>query len=199
MIEPKQHIITENIFIKNMLCRSCIRVVKEELEKIGVIVEKIKLGEATISYNPKKIKISQIDRILIENGFGIVIEREKVIVEQIKQAVIELIHHMNNVDSIVRRSDYFVEKLNMSYQQLSKLFSKHETLTLEKYIILNKIERTKELILSNEFTLSEIAYMMDYNSVQYLSAQFKAITGVSVTEFKKSPDISKIPLEDIGK
>jgi len=198
MSEQRQNMITENIFIKNMLCRSCIRVVREELEKSGIIVESIKLGEATITFNPDKILLLDIDQILINNGFGIVIEREKMIVEKIKQCVVELIHLMNNVDSIVRRSEYLVEKMNLSYQQLSKLFSKHESITLEKYIILNKIERTKELILSNEFTLSEIAYMMDYNSVQYLSTQFKTVTGLSVTDYKKSLTTNKIPLEELG-
>ncbi|HBS85755.1 MAG: hypothetical protein A2W91_13365 [Bacteroidetes bacterium GWF2_38_335] len=199
MSEQRQNITTETIYIRNMLCRSCIKVVRQELENAGVAVESIRLGEALVSYNPSKILMADIEKVLLNNGFGIVIEREKMIVEQIKQCVVELIHMMNNVDSIVRRSEYLVEKMNMSYQQLSKLFSKHEPLTLEKYIILNKIERTKELLLSNEFTLSEIAYMMDYNSVQYLSTQFKTVTGQSVSEYKKLMTVNKIPLEDLGK
>ncbi|MBN2681375.1 MAG: helix-turn-helix transcriptional regulator [Bacteroidales bacterium] len=168
-----------------------------ELEKCGVQIHNIRLGFASVSYDSSKINYKKIEGILVENGFGIVVEREKIIVEQIKQAVVELVHHMNNMDSIVRRSDYLVEKLNMSYQQISKLFSKHESLTLEKFVILNKIEKIKEMILTDEYTLSEIAYMMDYNSVQYLSTQFKTVTGISVTDYKKAGEFKKIPLEDL--
>jgi AraC-like DNA-binding protein len=85
----------------------------------------------------------------------------------------------------------------LSYQQLSKLFSKYEAVTLERYIILNKIERIKELIMQDEYTLSEIAYMMDYSSVQYLSNQFKKETGYSVTEYKKLGLNLKKPVENL--
>jgi AraC-like DNA-binding protein len=104
---------------------------------------------------------------------------------------------MNNVDSVVRKSEYLVEMLGLSYQQLSKIFSKYESITLERYIILNKVERIKELILQDEYTLSEIAYMMDYSSVQYLSNQFKKETGYSVTEYKKLGLNLKKPVENL--
>ncbi len=136
--------------------------------------------------------------MLKKNGFELVVSREKKIVNKIKNTVVELIHHLNNMDSIVRKSDYLVEMLGMSYQQLSKIFSKHESITLERYIILNKIERIKELLMYDEFTLSEIAFMMDYSSVQYLSNQFKKETGYSVSEYKKFELNLKIPLEDLA-
>ena len=94
-------------------------------------------------------------------------------------------------------ADYLVEKLGYSYPYLSRLFSASEPLTLEKYTILQKIERIKELILSEEYTLSEIAFMMDYSSVQYLSNQFKKITGVSVSEFKNSPGLYKKSIDKL--
>jgi len=160
-------------------------------------VHAINLGVADVSYNEKKISISEIEEVLIENGFGLIVDKEHKIVEQIKQTVIELIHYMNNMDSIVRKSDYMVEKLGMSYQVISKIFSKYEPITLEKYIILNKIERTKELIDQDEYTLSEISYMMDYSSVQYLSNQFKTVTGMSVSDYKKSDRSSKKALNEL--
>ncbi len=168
-----------------MISKSCIRVLKYEFEHAGIIVEEIDLGYANIKYDTKKISEERLIEILEDCGFELIKSRDEQIVEQTKIAVIELIHYLNNVDSIVRKSDYIVEKLGMSYQQISKLFSKYENITLEKYIILNKIERIKELILSEEYTLSEISYMMDYNSVQYLSNQFKKIAGISVSEFKQ--------------
>ncbi len=173
------------------------KIIQQELEKAGIKIIDIRMGQAEILYNPEKTGFNRIDDILKENGFEIILDREQQIVEKIKRTVIELIHHLNNVDSIVRKSEYLVEKLNMSYQNISKIFSKHEKTTLEKYIIYNKIERVKELIISEEFTLSEISYMMDYNSVQYLSNQFKKITGISVSAFKKQQHKLKIPLEDI--
>ncbi len=88
------------------------------------------------------------------------------------------------MNSVVRKSEYIVEKMGKSYSHLSRVFSRFESVTLEKYIIYQKIERIKDLIDQDELTLSEIAYMMDYSSVQYLSNQFKKITGFSVTEYK---------------
>lgn len=189
--------VSTTIHIKNMISKSCIKIIQLELENAGVKVESINLGQAHIIHDPDKISFNEIDKILNDNGFGIILDREQQIVEEIKKVVIELIHHLNNVDSIVRKSEYLVERMNMGYQTLSKLFSKHEKTTLEKYIIYNKIERVKELIISNEYTLSEISFMMDYNSVQYLSNQFKKITGVSVTDYKKQDDNMKIPIDEL--
>ncbi|MDD5572130.1 MAG: AraC family transcriptional regulator [Bacteroidales bacterium] len=189
--------VTETIHIKNMVCNCCIILLRQLLEQAGVTVNTISLGTADISYDEKKYDRDGILEFLRTNNFEPVTDREKIIVESIKASVIELIHHLNNVDSIVRKSDYLVEKLGMSYQYLSKLFSKHEPVTLEKYIILNKIERIKEMINHGELTLSEIAYMMDYNSVQYLSNQFKKITGISVSDYKKSGNKNKKTLDKL--
>jgi AraC-like DNA-binding protein len=99
---------------------------------------------------------------------------------------------------MIRNSDYLVGKFRKSYQYLSSLFSEKEGITLEKYIILQRIEKAKSLILEGELTLSEIAFMIGYSSVQYLSTQFKSITGVSVTEFKQNPLNFGLPLNSVG-
>ena len=177
---------TKKIHIKNMLCNCCLRIVREDFEKNNVKISKLRLAYAEISFNELEMSLQKIDKILNKSGMGLIVNREQRIVEETKQAVIDLIHHMNNVDSIVRKSEYLVEKLGKSYQQLSKLFSKYETITLEKFTIKNKIQRIKELIMSDEYSLSEIAFMMDYSSVQYLSNQFKKETGITVSEFKKN-------------
>ena len=179
-----------------MVCSCCIRILKMELGKAGYTVVDMGLGYASLHsdcYNEDKLR-----QILEQNGFELVSDRDSQIVEQIKIAVIELIHYLNNVDSIVRKSDYLVEKMGMSYQQLSKIFSKKESTTLEKYIIAQKIERIKELILRDEYTISEIAYMMDYSSVQYLSNQFKTVTGMSVTEYKQLDAPDKISIDKLS-
>lgn len=188
---------TTTIYIKNMVSLCCLRVIREELEKIGVIVEEISLGKATISYNDEAMTLDDVRMVLVELGTDLIETRDHRLVEEIKLAVIELIHHMNNVDSMVRKSDYLVEKTGLSYSYLSRIFSTHEQITLEKYIILNKIERIKELIDQDEFTLSEIAFMMDYSSVQYLSNQFKHMTGMTVSEYKESDRSSKKPIDKL--
>ena len=170
-------------------------ILKEKLEETGYIVHEINLGSATLSFDPSILTEEGVTTLLEKYGLGLVIDKDKKLVEDIKLAVIELIHHLNNVNSVIRRSDYLVEKLGKSYQQLSKVFSSHESTTLEKYIILQKIERTKELINQDEFTLSEIAYMMEYSSVQYLSNQFKNITGLSVSEYRLK---NSVPRKSIG-
>lgn len=170
-----------------MMCPCCVRLVKEDLTKLGITVLEVKLGEATILYNQDEISKKQIEEVLQNLGLGLLRNKDEILVEQIKQTVIELVHYMNNVDSIVRKSEYLVEKMGRSYQTLSKLFSKVESITLERYIILQKIERVKELAMEDKISLSEIAWMMDYSSPHHLSNQFKIITGVSLSDFKKDP------------
>lgn len=178
-----------------MVCNCCIRVIKEEFAKNNIIVNSIELGKATISFSPNKTNNKTISSILKINGFDLILDRETIIAEQIKTAVIELVHYSNNVNSIIRKSDYIIEKLNMSYQNISKLFSRSQNITLEKYIIMQKVERCKELIFQKEYTLSEIAYMMDFSSVQHLSNTFKKVTGYSVTDYKKNGINNKKPID----
>ncbi len=187
--------ITTTIHIKNMVSRCCIVLIKEKLEKAGILVDEISLGKATIRFDETRVSRDDIRQVLLELGTDLIEGREQQLVEKIKLAVIELIHYMNNVDSIVRKSDYLVEKLGLSYSYLSRIFSSHEHITLERYIILNKIERIKELIDQEEFTLSEIAFMMDYSSVQYLSSQFRNITGMTVSEYRAGDRSSKRPID----
>lgn len=185
MVELGNSRVEKQIFIKNMMGKCCIRLLRSVFEENEIEVLHMVSGEALIKYSPLDWNEKRLAVLLENNGFVLILSREKRIVEQTKQAVIELIHELNNVNSIVQKSEYIVEKLGLSYQQISKLFSKHEAITLERFVILNKIERVKELIHSDEYTLSEIAYLMDYSSVQYLSNQFKKETTYSVTDYKK--------------
>jgi AraC family transcriptional regulator len=180
-----------------MVCQCCLRVISQELERAGVTVSEIQLGKARVSYDPHLVTMEQIRAVLNALGTDLVESREQRLVEEIKLAVVELIHYMNNVDSIVRKSDYLVEKTGLSFAYLSRIFSSHEKITLEKFIILHKIERIKELIDQEEFTLSEIAFMMDYSSVQYLSNQFKHITGMTVSEYRESDRSSKKSIDQL--
>jgi AraC family transcriptional regulator len=180
-----------------MVCQCCLRVISQELEKAGVTVTEISLGRANITFDPEKVTMEKIRSVLHSLGTDLINGRENRLVEEIKVAVVELIHYMNNVDSIVRKSEYLVEKTGLSFAYLSRIFSAHEQITLERFIILHKIERIKELIDQDEFTLSEIAFIMDYSSVQYLSNQFKHITGMTVSEYKESDRSSKKPIDQL--
>lgn len=188
---------SKRILISNMLVPCCIRVLREDLTNLGITVADMKLGEATLIYDHDKISKKQIEEVLQNLGMSLIVSKDEIVVEQIKQAVIELIHFMNNVNSISRKSEYLVEKLGKSYQALSKLFSKVEPITLERYIILQKIERVKELAMEDHISLSEIAWMMDYSSPHHLSNQFKTIVGVSLSDFKKDPASYKKSLDSL--
>jgi AraC-like DNA-binding protein len=179
-----------------MVCNCCIHLIRKELSLDGIEIHDIRLGYLAISYFPSKISWKKLEGILNEFGFEVLKDKESILVMQIKQAVIDMIHY-STFNAMVKNSDYLVGKFNISYPSISAIFSKQEKMTLEKFIILQKIEKVKELIEYGELTLSEIAYMMGYSSVQYLSTQFKTTTGISVTDYKSSPTITRKPLESL--
>ena len=186
------------IHIKNMVSNSCIRIVHQELERTGFIqVVRVELGLAEINYDAQVIDQQTINTILKKNGFELIKDKDSRLVEQIKTAVIELIFYANNSNSLIRNSDYLSQKLGEPYIHLSKVFSEKTGSTLEKYIILIKIEKIKELISYEEMSLSEIAYLMGYSSVQYLSNQFRQVTGYTVSEYKNLVHKDRKPLSDL--
>ncbi len=189
--------ITQTLYINNMSCNCCIIVVKMELNKLQVKVNKIKLGEVEISFDSDKVSVDDIERMLNKNGFSILMDKDSILIEGIKRAIIDLVYH-TTYNAMVRNSDYLVGKFGKTYPYLSSLFSKYEGITLEKYIILQKIEKVKLLIQEDEVTLSEIAFIMGYSSVQYLSTQFKNVTGISVSDFKKSPARYRVSIDDVS-
>ena len=180
--------------IKNMVCPRCIRVVSEELSKLSVTVHNVRLGEAIVETN--NVPEAAIEKVLLENGFELLNDKEDQIVEKIKSISIQLARQDSETESMVRNSDYIAQQLGMSYSSISKLFSRHENITLEKYIIFQKLEHVKELLQYNQYTLSEIAYKMGYRSVQHLSNQFKKYINLSVTDYK-SKHLPRKPIDSI--
>ncbi|OYT17788.1 MAG: AraC family transcriptional regulator [Bacteroidetes bacterium 4572_77] len=171
--------------IKNMLSQCSVHLLRFILEKEEVEITHVVLGEIVLVSKNKEISRATLDAWISPYGLEVIDNRELIVVENIKRCIIELIHELNNANSIIRNSEYLVEKMGMSYQQISKTFSKYEPITLERYIIKVKMEKVKELLKTDEYTLSEIAYMMEYSSVQYLSTQFKKETNYSVSAYKK--------------
>jgi AraC-like DNA-binding protein len=188
---------TQTLYIKNMVCPRCIEAVRDILTRSGLVVESVSLGEASIA-GKRTINLKEIDKALRQKGFELLIEKEKQVVEQIK---IKLIEHVNGLESDtapLKLSTFLSEQLSTPYTQLSKLFSKQVGHTIEKHFILLKIERVKELVTYGELTLSEIAYRLQYSSVQHLSAQFKSVTGLTVSDYKNLGTRHRHPLDAIG-
>ena len=189
----------KTLHIKNMVCNRCIKVVKEEMEKLNYCVEKIELGEIVISSDKDKFNLEKIKEALEENGFELFDSRNANIIERIKILIINSIHHQS-IESFSDNnlSKEIVSETGLSYQYVSSLFSSTEGITIEKFIISQKIEKVKELLVYDELTLSEIAYNLGYSSVQHLSNQFKKITGLTPTYFKRLKEKKRKPLDKIN-
>lgn len=188
----------KTLHIKNMVCNRCIKVVREELEIMDYTVEKIELGEVVITGDKKKFQLDKIKKSLEENGFELIDSRNANIIERVKILIIKLIHHNSTENqSDINLHDEIIEEAGLSYQYVSSLFSSMEGITIEKFIIYQKIEKVKELIVYDELTLSEIAYRLGYSSVQHLSNQFKKVTGLSPSYFKKLKSKKRKPLDRI--
>lgn len=195
----KQSSKSQTLYVKNMVCNRCIKVVKEEIEKLGFIINSIILGEVEISTQPTKEQQSKIKSVLEKNGFELIEDRRIKIIEKIKSIVIKTIYDdENRLFEKKNFSEIIESETGLEYHYLSSLFSSTESITIEQFIILQKIERAKELLKYNELTLSEIAYKLGYSSVQHLSNQFKKITGLSASEFKSITKNMRIPLDKIS-
>lgn len=185
------------LYIKNMVCQRCVKVVKDELQKLSYEVTEITLGEANIR-SDRKPDLSEIKKVLVENGFDLVDDKNSKIIEKIKVLIIDKIHHHNNDIEKFSFSKYLANEIGMNYSQLSSIFSSMEGITIEKFIIKQKIEKVKELLTYDELTLSEIAYKLGYSSVQHLSNQFRQITGLNPSYFKKLKEKRRKPLDNLS-
>ncbi|RAW02060.1 AraC family transcriptional regulator [Pseudochryseolinea flava] len=189
------------LFIKNMVCNRCIMVVKQELERQGLHPEKVTLGEVTI--REESLTPAQEDTLnnaLVNLGFERIDDRKARLIDAIKSKIIQMIHHTDKVDLKVNWSSLLSEEMHYEYNYLSNLFSSFEGVTLEQYIIKQKIEKVKELLFYDELSLSEIANKLGYSSVAHLSNQFKKITGFTPSDMKKSRNIdqNRKPLDSIS-
>lgn len=172
------------ISIKNMVCPRCIETVREIFNELNIKTSYIQLGEVSITENINDSQRKQLEEKLASRGFGLLQDQKSKLIGQIKAIIVEQIHYKEDALKI-NFSTVISEKTNHEYSSLSRLFSEVEGITIERFILKQKIERVKELIFYNELTLSEIAFQMDYSSVAHLSAQFKKETGMPPTEFKK--------------
>lgn len=184
-----------------MVCNRCITAVQQVFEKINLIPEKVSLGEVTLKEESiTEHQLKQLDTELHALGFERIDDRKARIIEGIKNKIIQLIHHTKQVDRKYNWSKILADELHFEYNYLSNLFSSVEGITLEQYIIRQKIEKAKELLFYDELNLSEIANRLGYSSVAHLSAQFKKVTGLTPSDLKKSREMDKVrkPLDSVG-
>ena len=188
------------LYIKNMVCQRCVQAVGEALSSIGLHAIKIELGEVHVKEpDLSQEQLAALDKALEERGFERIDDRKGRLIESIKNKVIKMIHHADHVDRKYNWSTQLAEELNYDYNYLSNLFSSVEGITLEHYIIRQKIEKVKELLFYDELSLSEISHKLGYSSVAHLSGQFKKITGLTPSELKKSRKIgvNRKPLDNV--
>ena len=172
------------LYIKNMVCIRCKMVVKQELEKLDLHYTNVELGEANIIENLSHEQKNEFKAGLLKFGLELLDDKKSILIEKIKKVIVELIHYADEPTK-VNFSDYLCEKLNHDYTYLGNLFSEVVGINIEHYIIMHKIKRVKELLVYDELSLTEISYKLHYSSVAHLSNQFKKITGLTPSHFKK--------------
>ncbi len=188
----------EELFIKNMVCSRCIRTVEKIFSGAGVKPEGVVLGRATLKSSPSEDQLNLITKGLHEEGFELLDDKQSRIVERIKTLLISEIHYQQGIKKeSVNFSDFLARALEHDYSYLSKLFSAVEGITIEKYMITQKIERVKELIIYDEMNIQEISHLLNYSSSQHLSNQFRQVTGMTPTRFKQTHSHERRHLDHI--
>lgn len=183
--------------IKNMVCDRCKMAVEQVLKDVGLTPERIDLGEVWVSDVPTEAQLAQLKTHLEALGFELLDDQRQQMIERMKTAIIALVHHHQG-NKTLNLSVYLSQLLHRDYSALSKLFSEVTGLTIERYFIMQRIERVKELIRYDELTLTEIAYQMNYSSVAHLSSQFRSVTGMTPTQFRFMKTAQRANLDEVG-
>jgi len=180
-----------------MVSNRCKLAVKEDLKKLGLHFIVVDLGEVEIMENISADQRAALKASLLSSGLELMDDKRSMLIEKIKNVIIEMVHHTHEMIK-VNFSDFLSEKMNHDYTYLANLFSEVQGTTIEQFIISHKIERIKELIIYDELNITEIAWKMNYSSVAHLSNQFKKMTGLSPSHFKKLKTQRRIPIEEVG-
>ena len=173
------------ILIRGMVCERCISVIREGITNLGYQVDKVSLGKLALKSDISKDGFNLIEHFLSENGFEMISNRQVRIVSQAKEIISEVFGQNVKYEARLKFSSLLSEALHMNYDSISELFTELEGITLEKYIITKRLEKVKELLVYTEFTLTEIAYITGFSSINHLSRQFKELTGFSPSHFKE--------------
>ena len=172
------------LFIKYMVSLRCKMMVKEELNKLGLNYVIVELGMVEILEDISQEQRSQLSTSLLKSGLELLEDKKSILIEKIKNVITEMIHYSDELPK-VNYSEYISGQLNYDYTYLSNIFSEVKGITIQQYIIMHKIEKVKELILYDELSLTQISYKLHYSSPAHLSNQFKKITGLTPSFYKK--------------
>jgi AraC family transcriptional regulator len=188
---------SKTLIIKNMVCNRCIIAVEHQFESHGIKPEKVILGEVEIREELSPSEYKEIKNSLENLGFEILDDKNVQQIAKIKALIINLIHYQEEKNRHQNYSQIIAQEIGKDYSSLSNLFSEIEGTTIEKYIINQKIEKVKELLAYDELSLSEISYKMGYSSVAHLSSQFKKVTGLTPSHFKRIGENRRKPLDEV--
>ncbi len=180
-----------------MVSARCKMAVKEELKKLGLHFIFVDLGEIDLMENITEVQRDLFKIALSALGFELMDDKRAVLIEKLKKAIIEMVHQTEEPIKM-KVSQYLSEKVSYDYTYLSNLFSEIQGTTIEQFIISHQVERIKELMIYGELNITEIAWKMNYSSVAHLSNQFKKVTGLSPSHFKKLKSMRRSPIEEIG-
>jgi AraC-like DNA-binding protein len=172
------------LYIKYMVSLRCKLVVKEALSDLKLHYVMVDLGVVDIMEDITPQQREKLKNTLLLSGLELMDDKKAMLIEKIKNVIIEMVHYSEEVPKI-NFSDYISDKLQQDYTHMSKLFSEVKGITIEQFIIFHKIERVKELLLYDEYNLTQISYMLNYSSVAHLSKQFKKVTGLTPSYFKQ--------------
>ena len=184
------------LHIKYMVSRRCKIMVQAELDKLGLHYGAVDLGEVEITETITAEQRDSLKLALLKVGLLLMEDKKAVQIEKIKIAIIEMVHYSDELP-VTKYSNYISEKLKYDYTYLANLFSEATGITIEQFIIAQKIERVKELLLYDELNLTEISQNLNYSSVAHLSSQFKKVTGLTPSFYKQLNYKKRIPLEDV--
>jgi len=174
----------QKLFIKNMVCQRCVMTVESTFNNLKIPFKKVSLGEVELKSRLTNDELKKIERDLNEAGFELIETRVNKVIEDIKQAVMAYLNlGMDNEN--LKLSSFITKKIPYDYSYLSDLFSSIEGKTTEQFFILQRIEKVKELLVYDQLSLTEISYQTGFSSVHHLSAQFKKVTGLTPSHFKK--------------
>ena len=187
----------QTVFIKGMVCDRCITTVTQELQQLGIELDEVNLGEVKFAVKAPFTDYHSLNKKLEPLGFHVLENKRSKLTKEVKQIAAEVYSGEFDFPHRFRFSDLLAQKLEKEYDFISQQFSAEEGITIEKFVIEYRIEKIKELLVYNELNLTEIAYLMHYSSVAHLSAQFKKVTGLTPSHFKKLKEKRRSMLEDV--
>lgn len=179
----------QEFFIKGMVCSRCIASIKKGAEALNLPLQQINLGKVTFSTQVTHSQQTEFINYLLSNGFEVISDRNTRMIEKVKELV--SVYLQNSENRKIKLSILLSENLNLNYDSISEQFSAHEGITLERYVIHQRIEKVVELLTYTSLSLTEISYKTGFSSINHLSKQFKQITGFTPSHYRKIKSVKE--------